>query len=403
MTERDDILVTSEFAAFRAAYSPAVRPAGPAAVRETIRQRRRRTAVVTAAAVVLAVAIPVGANAALQRRTGRPPAPAQSIEPTPSQTLPSSTPTTASPTPSTADPTPATPSGRISRTQLLAARLDLPDWPWYVPKTCTTAKVRLDPGPGVIGDSVPVLLGDPDYGDLDGDGGAETVALVSCRNGEAQVKQVVAFDRDVGGRIRPMGQIVGTFDELPDITEFSVRADGRIRVRVADGQACCGTPGWMPQRQWRTYAWSGGRFRQVEGPTSFGPNPHVVDLAITADDITWGPKGADGTRTGTAVVIVRNLSQVPASLVEVHLRMQVGTTADGGDWAACQGGPPPKGPIICRFGPLGPGATRTFRFGLRNSNTSSGTGIAEVDPIGTEAFPLSDPSRENNEDRYRYR
>ncbi|MCM0678321.1 hypothetical protein NCC78_27135, partial [Micromonospora phytophila] len=155
MTEIDDILVSGEFAAFREAYAPAVHPAGTAAVRETVRRRRRRTAVVTAAAVVLAVAIPVGANAALHRRPG--PGPAQTATPSPSETTVSPTPP--APTPSTASSTPAAPDGRITRSQLLAAQLDLSRWPQNAPTTCVTDDVRLRSGPQR--EPVPTLPGEP--------------------------------------------------------------------------------------------------------------------------------------------------------------------------------------------------------------------------------------------------
>ncbi|PSK65368.1 hypothetical protein B0E53_02686 [Micromonospora sp. MH33] len=396
MTELDDILVSGEFAAFREAYAPAVHPAGTTAVRDTVRRRRRRTAVVAAAAVVLAVAIPVGANAALHR-PDPPPGPAQTATPTPSETTTSPTPPP--PAPSTASPTPAAPNGRISRSQLLAARIDLPAWrPGQV---CKAGPTRIADTYRQEGD---VLLEDLAYGDVDGDGAVETVALLRCLIFQSGPSQVVVLDRDAAGRIVVLGQV--TRSEAPGpqwLLAVQVTSRGTVRVEMADiGPGGGWSLDWS-QRQWRGYRWTDKGFTQVDGPSSFGPNKHLVDLTVTAGDVAWGAKEADGTRTGTITVTVRNLSQVPADLVELHLRMQVGTTADGGDWSACQGGPPPKGPIICRFGPLGPGATRTFRFGLRNSNTASGTGIAEVTPIGTEADPLMDPVQENDEERYTYR
>jgi hypothetical protein len=36
-------------------------------------------------------------------------------------------------------------------------------------------------------------------------------------------------------------------------------------------------------------------------------------------------------------------------------------------------------------------------------NSTSGTGIASVEPVGSTEFPLLDPARENNEDRFTYR
>lgn len=397
MTELDDILVSGEFAAFREAYAPAVHPAGTTAVRETVRRRRRRTAVVTAAAVVLAVAIPVGANAALNRRPDPRPGPAQTATPTPSETSASPTPTP--PAPSTASPTLAAPDGRITRSQLLAARIDLPDWrPGPV---CTAGPTRVA---GTYRNEGDVLLDGLAYGDVDGDGAVETVALLRCLIFQSGPSQVVVLDRDSDGRIVVLDQVTRSETPGPQwLLAVQVTGQGTVRVEMADiGPGGGWSLDWS-QRQWRGYRWTGKGFTQVDGPTSFGPNRHLVDLTVTAGDVAWGPKDADGIRTGTSTVTVRNLSKVPARLVELHLRMQVGTTADGGDWSACQGGPPPKGPITCRFGPLGPGEQRTFRFGLRNSNTASGTGIAEVTPIGTDADPLFDSAQENDEDRYTYR
>ncbi|MFE9653863.1 hypothetical protein [Micromonospora sp. NPDC006431] len=400
MSEFEDILVSSEFAAFRAAYAPAVQPAGPDTVRRTVRRRRRRTAVATAAAVVLAVAIPVAANAGLDRRSGPPPVPAETRSPTPSATTPSPAPSpSASPTPSTVGPTPAAPDGRISRAQLLAARVDLPAW--LPGPVCKAGPTRIAARYRTEGD---VLLEDLAYGDVDGDGAVETVALLRCSVFQRGPSQVVAFDRDTAGRIVTLGQVTRSDRPTPEwLLATQVTSRGTVRVEMADISPGGGWSLDWSQRQWRGYRWTGKRFTQVEGPTSFGPNQHLADLSVTASDLAWGPKEADGTRTGTITVTVRNLSRVPAGLVEVHLRMQPGATADGGDWSACQNPPPPDDALSCRFGPLGPGATRTFRFGLRDSSVMSGTGIAEVAPIGTDADPLMDSSWENNEDRYRYR
>ncbi|MET8909783.1 hypothetical protein [Micromonospora sp. NPDC004551] len=364
MSEFDDILVSGEFAAFREAYAPAVHPAGTTAVRETVRRRRRRTAVVTAAAAVLAVAIPVGANAALHR-SEPPPGPAQTVSPTPSDTSASPSPPSLSPTPSpsTASPTRPTPDGRITRSQLLAARIDLPAWSYYVPKTCTTAKVRLGPGAGTTRDPAPALLGEPGYGDLDGDRAVETVALVGCRSGEALVKQVVAFNRDAAGRITTIGPVVGTYDELGDITEFSVRADGTIRVRVADIQPCCGAAEWSPQRQWRTYAWTGERFTQTAGPTRFGVDPRLTDLTLTAGDLVIGPADTKGDRTATVTVTVVNKGPVDVPLLGFSDFYTIGEPA-GGDLSRCRT-VRADGPDACVLDGLPAGKRKTYTFTFR--------------------------------------
>ncbi|MGC4893859.1 hypothetical protein [Micromonospora sp. DT31] len=400
MTEPEDNLVNGEFAGFRESYAPWVQPAGTAAVRRTVQYRRRRTAVATAAAVVLAVAIPVGANAGLQRRSGPPPAPApaQTVDPSPSET-PSPPPPTPTTIPSTGSPDPAVPDGRITPSQLTAVRLDLPAW--APGAACKAGLARITTTAGNEGD---VQLVGLTHGDLDGDGTVETVALLRCQGAQQGPSQVVALDRSPDGRTVVLGQVVRSAKTTPQwLLDVQVTDGGTVRVEVADRAPGAGWSLDWSQRQWRGYRWSGARFAQVDGPTSFGPNPHLADLTVSAGNVVWSAPEADGSRTGTMSVTVRNLSAVPAALVQVHLRMQVGTVAGGGDWSACRDGAPPKGPLTCRFGPLGPGAKRTFQFVLRNTNSASGTGTAEVSPVGTDAEPLMDPNHENDEDRYTYR
>ncbi|MEU1397601.1 hypothetical protein ABZ403_16280 [Micromonospora zamorensis] len=358
MNELDDMLVSGEFAAFREAYAPAVHPAGTAAVRETIRRRRRRTSMITAAAVVLAVAIPVGANAALHRPPE--PEPAQTVTPTPSGTTGSPTPP-ASPSPSTASSTPAAPDGRITRSQLLAARLALPRWPQGAPTTCITDEVRLRSGSQQ--DSVPTLLGEPRYADLDGDGATETVALVACRQGEASAKQVIAFDRDGAGRVVTMGRVVGTREGMDDVTDFAVQADGEIRVHVADIQPCCSTPEWAPQRQWRTYAWTGERFDQTAGPTKFGVDPRLTDLTLTAGDLIVGAADAKGKRAATLTVTVVNKGPADVPLLGFSNFYTVGEPA-GGDLARCRE-VRSDAPDACVLDGLPAGDRKTYTFTFR--------------------------------------
>ncbi|MDG4754364.1 hypothetical protein O7630_25825 [Micromonospora sp. WMMD718] len=354
MTEPDDILIGGEFAEFRTAYTPVVHPAGTAAVRRTVRRRRRRTAVVTAAAVVLAVVIPVGANAALDRRPGPPPAPAQTVTPTPSE---STSPPPSTPPPSTAGSTPAAPDGRITRSQLLAAQLDLVSWP-DAPQTCVSDDVRLRSGPQ--DESVPTLLAGPEYADLDGDGATETVVLVACRYGEASGKQVLAFDRDGDGRIITMGRVVGTREGMDDITEFSVRDGGEVRAHVADIQPCCGTPEWTPQRQWRTYAWNGERFRQVDGPKKFGTDPRLTDLTMTARDVVAGPPDKKGIRKVTVTVTVVNRG--PVSVRQLGFTGWYDYTRPNGSALDRCRNVRLDGGIACVLDTLSVGASRTYTF-----------------------------------------
>ncbi|WP_089155289.1 hypothetical protein [Micromonospora sp. NBS 11-29] len=379
MTEPDDVLVGGEFAAFRAAYVPVVDPAGTAAVRRTVRRRRRRAAMVTAAAVVLAVAIPVGASGALHRRTGPPPVPARTATPSPSASSPSPTPSTASVSPSATSASPAPPDGRISRAQLLAAEIDLVAWPDpTMPKTCTSRNVRLDPGPGEISESVPVLLGDPAHGDLDSDGATETVALVGCRYGEATAKQLLAFDRDPDRHVVTLGRVIGTEPGAGDITDFSVRADGTVRAYLANLEPCCDTPEWKPQRHWRTYSWTGDHFAQTAGPTAFGTDPRLTDLRLSLGEMVVTTPDASGDRIATVTATVTNRGPVDVPLLGFSGFgfYDVGEPA-GGVLERCRE-VPSDGPGACVLDGLVAGASRTYTFSFHYTPTPGVTPSVRV-------------------------
>ncbi|WP_422737005.1 hypothetical protein ACN263_26675 [Micromonospora sp. WMMD729] len=352
-----DPRLRERLAAYRADVTARAVGPGPDQARRTLRRRRRTRVVAVAAAAVVLVLAPVVANAALKGdRT--PPVPAESVDPTPPPTT--TPPTTPSTTPSPDSPPSAesgAPDGRISRQQLLAARLDLPDWPSLVPSTCTTSDVRL--ATSANKDAVPLLTDvQVAHADLDDDGAQESVALVACRYGEAFAKQVIAFDRDDSGRIVTLGRVVRTTNGVQDIVGLSVTAAGAVQVRVADLQPCCDTPSYWPQEQQRTYRFTGGRFTQTGGPTAFGKDPRLTDLRLT---MTHTLVDAPDGRTLTTVFTVRNAGKVDAAQVEFR-GFDVGEPA-GGDWSRCD----PKAAAAddnqsCRLPGVPAGESRRYTF-----------------------------------------
>ncbi|SCL40640.1 hypothetical protein GA0074692_5902 [Micromonospora pallida] len=405
MTEPEDIVVGAEFAAYRDGLLDAVRPAGPTAVRTTVRRRRRRTTVVAAAAVALAVAVPVVANAAL-RPPPAPPAGTPTPEPTPSTSGgPSATARPEPTTPTSTNVAPPAPGGRLTRADLLANIVDVPAW---LPETgCPGGRMRLSDRLQEEGD---ITVAGMDHGDVDGDGDVETAVLLRCLSGTHGPTQVVVFDRDDDGRIVTLGRVFRSADPTPQVLlAVDVRPDGTVRVEVADiaRPTAGGWPLEWSQRQWRGYRWDGDRFEQVSGDTTFGENKHAVNLSVTVEPLRWGPPDAAGGRTGTLTLTVHNASSQPASGFYVEVWMQAGIGPDGTGWSVCEDPPPPvsqKGENLpCRVGPLAAGASRTLRLGLRTNSPSSGNGLVDVAVAGTPDHPLSDPWTEDNKVRFSYR
>lgn len=404
MTEPEDILVGAEFAAYREGLLDAVRPVGPTAVRAAVRRRRRRTAVVAATTVALAVAVPVVANAALRPPPARPAETPTPVAPTPSATTgPSATatPGPSAPAPTSASATPAVPDGRLTRAELLTNRVDVPAWRPGV--ACPAGPTRLVDAYRQDGD---VMLEGLAHGDVDGDGAVETVVLLRCGLGSKGPSQVVALDRDDDGRVVTLGQVIRSAYPIPEwLLAVEVRDDGTVRVEMADIAPGGGWALEWSQRQWRGYRWSDGRFGQVSGETTFGPNPHQVDLEVSASPLAWGPKDAEGVRTGTVTVTVHNHSRFPAVGATVVLTMQPRLRAEGVGWSACVDGPPPQagvdGTLTCRLGTVEAGASRTLKLGLVDRHNTSGTGLVSVEPVG--GTEVVDPNWENNEGRFRYR
>lgn len=366
-----DPRLRERFAAYRNDVTTRVAGPGPDQARRTLRRRRRTVMVAAAAAAVVLVAAPVVANATLNGERPRP-VPGQSIDPTaPPTSAPSPTPSaTGSPSATaTATAGPDAPDGRISRAQLLAARVDLPAWPSLVPNTCTTSDVRL--GAARTPDAVPVLLdAELGHGDVDGDGATETVALVACRYAEASAKQVVAFDRDSDGRIVAVGRVVRTNDGFDDILGMRISSAGSVEVRVADIQPCCGTPTYLVREQTRTYRWNGERFTQTDGPTAWGKDPRLTDLKV-AVKVTLGPARADTRRPLTMTFTVTNAGPRDADQVAFH-NLEFDDHS-GGDWSKCDTSDGAGRTIpSCRL--PGPRAdeTRTYTFVSLVSDGTSG-------------------------------
>ncbi|MEV0397770.1 hypothetical protein [Polymorphospora rubra] len=414
MAEYDEI--DHAFADLRGEVFERVLPAGPAAVRTTVRRRRHRAAVTGATVAVLLVAGPVAGYAALQDPVQRPETGATGA---PTERPATLTPTLPAPTVS-ASPS-AVPDGRISRAELLDTKVDLPPWPGN--PGCRTEQARLEAAPS---NQPAIWLGLIAYGDVDRDGAAETLAEVQCLVGQGGPVQVVAFDRDAGGKIITMGAVVrsGT-GGIEDVRALDPRADGSIRIEVADRIQCCGIPLESVRRQWRTYALDGANFVQIGGPTSFGPGgpggpggpatpsptagPPRTDLSVTATDVRFTEQPDDMMRHGVVTVVIRNAGPVDADLVRLRFLWDTGVTliAEGDGWSTCSSrdipvvGIPPEQNPVCIFGPLRAGQQRTLVLGISYNKDWAATGIGTA--VVERVNDVPDRNPDDNQDPFNYR
>ncbi|MET8230839.1 hypothetical protein ABZS77_09205 [Micromonospora sp. NPDC005298] len=374
MSEQETLGLAEEFARYRRTLLEEVEVPGPAAVRRTVRGRgRRRLAVTTTAVLALFGGSAVG-YAAMNGPEHRPgpvdPTPSVSVSPTPGG------PTTPTPSASASSGGPAStaPNGRFSRAQLLGTKVTLPAW--RAGPGCPTSAVRIS-GDDREGLNWLVAL---DHGDVDGDGAAETVALVQCVLGSGGPMQVVAFDRDEEGKAVTLGRVVATTIDKPQwLFALDVVDDGTVRVQVGDIAPGGGWPGEWSQRQWRGYRWKGGAFAQVSGPTSFGPNPHSADLAVTATPLVLSTAD-DGSRTGTTTVRIRNKGTGPVARVELRLNVPPAVRPDVDGWAPCTNEPQDTSePVTCGLGRIPAGAEVTLTLSFRAAKGAPvGTGNADV-------------------------
>jgi hypothetical protein len=390
--------VNAALEGFRAELTPLVEPRGPAAVRATVRRRRRVTAVACGVAAAVVIAVPAVVLAVPNRDN----------DPRPGVTPTTAPPTTSPPTATTPPPsptTPAAPDGRISQADLLAARVALPAWSH---KSCPSGRLRLVP-PG--NDIAVAELHAIRYADVDADGAQETLAVVRCPLEEHGEDQVVAYDRDTDGGIVLIGQVVRTGPAIGWIEEVEAGPDNTVRVEVHDYRDGGHWDGNWSQQQWRGYRWDGERFQQVDGARTFGPNPNVNDLKVTATELVFEAPDNVGRRAGAMSVTVRNNGPglVRGPLIRWSFDGDPSLERIGDGWRTCS---PPEGlseanrdGISCLVGPLVAGEQRTIMFRFRTTADLPSTGRVTVrgtpdDPAYDLPVP-PDPKGANNEATFR--
>lgn len=391
MGEHQNALLGGEFAAYREAVLAAVAPAGPTAVRETVRRRRRRAAMAVAAAVVLAIAVPVAGWAALAPNQAARPTTGHSSEPTPSTTAPTGTPSP-SVTPSAA---PSVPTGRIGRDELLAVSVDLPAWSSGA--GCRTRDVRLVERTGRVG-AVVLSSGAFEYGDVDADGVAEPIGLLRCLTAEGPyAEQVVAFDRAPDGRVVVLGRVFRSDPNRPEwFLALDVRSDGSVRVEVSDQVPSDGSAPNTLHRQARTYQWNGSRFAQTAGPTAFPsesppPDPTVQPsvstplFTVTTTTVTYGAPDADGWRRGRTTITFVNNGPTRLDDVRVSYTDNGRDTLEHTALVGCPTAMGSGGRILCFPEPVEPGRQGSVVFPFITKSSGPDHELTVVVDCGVDA------------------
>jgi hypothetical protein len=400
---RDDDLLHEAFANYSATTSFV--PRGTDAVRSTVRRRRLARATLAAAAVAAVVVGSASAMALTVRRIPNPPTATASPTPAASPT-PSLGPTVSpSPTPP-ASPTsahvanPGPPTDAEIRDATLSVTPLVPN--------CPAARVDFQAGvapPGSVPDRVGVWrIHKTVPANLDGDPMDETAVLVDCKTGKGEGFEVIAVERSAAGQISTLGTVVmtekGKFEEILDLE----RADPTgVRIKVANFHSCCVDVPERLQQQWRVYGWDGGRYAQIDGPTTFPPNPRLADLTLTVKPLVFGPvvydERNDGWRYGRLSVTIRNNAAFPSEAQRISLLLGDNILPGTLGWDACEEADKTEG-RWCRHGRLGPGQSYTLSLEFRlHMGFSFGSGhiVQVTTPVGTSGESIPDTNPADNE------
>lgn len=412
MSDNERAQLDNYFTALTDAVEPQVLAPGTAAVRHTVRRRRRIATSATVAAALVLISGPIAGYAALNRGPAPPPpiAPGESAPATPTA-APSTAPTrpqaTAAVPPTSASTTTA-PDGRISRKDLLAAKVSIPAWPRTA--DCSTKKIKLAGGTG--GAISRVVLESIAYGDADGDGATETITQLACYYGEAAQRQAVVFDRDASGAILAGRLVTATAGDTDNLRAVEPATPTGVRVKVADAQLCCGGSAEYPQTQWRTYTWTGTEFAQSGGPRAFGPNPNLTDLAVRATDVTF--TGREGARRGTITVTVDNKGPGRPTYAMIDLGfpgVEAGgderLVEDGTGWNGCRKKDvsTQEGNFSCAIAVPPVGKRVTVTLGLRDTGTGAlpAAGEVWVEAVGSTGGTMPGKVDSNNSAKFTMR
>jgi hypothetical protein len=223
-----------------------------------------------------------------------------------------------------------------------SATITVPTWGSTADATCAKGRITLNAsGRYDAGNRPSVDVRAYVVMDVDRDGADDYVAHLACGGDGADPgrDQIVAFRRS-GQELVPIGRVVGTQDGFGSMDYLKAADGGRVAVLVSkdpdDGTNS------VP-RQWRQYAWQGGQFRQVDGPTTFPAQPPKSVLSVAASALPFQRVG--NAYAGQLTVTVRNDGAVDVARLELTLVLPGQVQPAGGDWDNCQAGADNGNPV----------------------------------------------------------
>ncbi|GEM_PF-5945247 len=289
-----------------------------------------------------------------------------------------------------ASATGSAPDGAIAESELKNATLDIPAWP-ATSLPCPTKAQKFTNGTtaptSTPSGDVRTSIGKIAYIDVDHDGANETVVLLACTLQGAN-HQIAVFDRNAAGQIVTLGQVLAETTEIRNFYDVSAGPNGTVKVEVGDLNGCCGFDPTMSQHQTRGYSWSGAKFSQSDGPTSFPPNPRTADLYLTTNEVVFTlPSG--GVRHGSLSLTVHNggPGTVAHSTLSFRIPIQLKTELSG--WNGCTQATPSSTSsttftVTCPVPALAPGATKAYLFNFSTTASPSTTATVLIEDPRTD-------------------
>jgi hypothetical protein len=355
--EFDDSVIAGAVADYREETMPYIRPAGAGAAFATVSHRRKVRAAGIAGIVAVAMIGTGTAYAALSREENGPPDVGVTVS-----ASPSAPPSTAAPSTSAGPSATGTAAGRHGPDDLSNATLNLPAWHVGL---CPHGATKFSGGSSGEYTRIEKVLS----ADVDRDGAPDDVALISCRPGEGPQRQVVAFHRGPDGKFATIGLVTQPYSgDVKNVEDMAV-AGSEITVKVGD-TATNSTDGsrWLGVFQWRTYGWTGSKFTQTKGSTSFSTDKSAIHLTAAPSRLVFAKPTGD-TRRGTLTITVHNTGDRSVNQVglvvpsaDVHLSSDSCTQRDIAR--------------LCQLGTLAAGATKKVTFDASISAAEADYAIA---------------------------